>query len=91
MTAQVPDTKPGDYFVSAIDGERLALVSGPYPTHQAALDDVEVCRAKAEETDPRAHFYAFGTVRTKPSSGRVGFLQMIGAHPPPVMTPALVH
>lgn len=57
------DQRPGHYYVSAIDGPRSALVSGPYPTHQQALDLVPAKRAEAEKLDPKAVFYAFGTCR----------------------------
>lgn len=62
--SQIPDTKPGEYYVSVIDGPRRALLVGPFTNdHQAALDMVEQVRRKAEELDPRAAFYAFGTTR----------------------------
>ncbi len=73
---QLPDDQPGDYFVSARDGERWALVSGPYVhDHAAALQDVRECRRLVEEVDPRAAFYAFGTCRFPAGSGKIGFLQ----------------
>lgn len=55
---------PGSrYFVSVIDGPRRAAAAGPYETHAAALADVEEVRALAEEIDPWAFFYAWGTCR----------------------------
>jgi len=64
---QKADTRPGDYYVSVIDGQRSARLLGPFvDDHQAALDHVEKVRAKAEEVDPRAVFYAFGTCRIPP-------------------------
>jgi len=57
------DSRPGRYFVSVQDGKRRALLTGPYPTHQAALDAVSAVREKACEVDPRGHFYAYGTAR----------------------------
>lgn len=61
---QIADTQPGEYYVSVVDGPRKALLLGPFTNnHQAALDMVEKVRAKAEELDPRAVFYAFGTCR----------------------------
>ncbi len=54
---------PGaSYYVSAVDGSRSALASGPYDTHAEALAAVEVVRERAVRQDGRAHFYAFGTV-----------------------------
>lgn len=60
---QSPDPRPGNYYVSVIDGGRTALLLGPFQTHQEALDHVEPVRAKGGELDPRAAFYAFGTAR----------------------------
>ncbi len=57
------DPRPGRYFVSMVDGNRRALLLGPLPTHREALDKVEAVRAKAEELNPWAAFYAFGTAR----------------------------
>lgn len=76
---QAPDDKPGDYFVSCVNGGRYALLSGPYRNdHAAALADVDRCRKLAEAADPRAVFYAFGTVRLELDCGRVGVLQKNG-------------
>ena len=62
--SQQPDSRPGEYYVSVIDGPRTALLVGPFTNdHQAALDMVEQVRTKAEDLDPRAVFYAFGTAR----------------------------
>lgn len=58
-----PDTKPGFYYVSVVDGARRAFVKGPYPDHAAALAAVDSVRIEAESRDPRAAFYAFGTAR----------------------------
>lgn len=64
MSTQTPDLKPGDYYVSVIDGQRTGLLLGPFLNdHAAAIAMVEAARTKACETDPRAHWYAFGTCR----------------------------
>lgn len=61
---QTPDTKPGAYYVSAVDAGRTALLFGPYiNNHAGALAAVERIQKVACELDPRAHWYAFGTVR----------------------------
>jgi hypothetical protein len=61
---QEPDNKDGNYYVSVIDGTRYGFLLGPfYNNHQAALDMVDRARVKAQEVDPRAHFYSFGTLR----------------------------
>lgn len=61
---QEPDNKEGNYYVSCRDGSRTGFLLGPfYNNHQAALDMVDRVRVKAQEVDPRAHFYSFGTLR----------------------------
>lgn len=61
---QPVDSKPGMYYVTVIDGARVGRLLGPFKNdHAAALSMVDKVRAKAEELDPRAAFYAFGTCR----------------------------
>lgn len=72
MTDQQPDPRPGSYYVSVQDGARSALLLGPFPTHQEALDMVEPVRAKGNELDPRAAFYAFGTARLRDDGIAIG-------------------
>lgn len=55
----VPDAS---YYVSAEDGGRSALASGPYPTHAEALARVDEVRERAIRSDGKAHFYSWGTV-----------------------------
>ena len=67
MSTQQPDTKPGHYYVTVIDGPRVGRLLGPFDNdHAAALAMVDQVRAKAEELDPRACWYAFGTCRLPP-------------------------
>lgn len=81
---QQPDPRPGDYFVSAIDGDRYSLISGPYVNdHAAALADVASVRRLANDHDPRACFWAWGTCRMEPNSGRIGTAQKCGLLPAP--------
>ena len=68
------DPDPGNYYVSAIDCGRYALILGPFPTHQEALDNVDRAWAKAEELDPRAFWWSFGTLRINDSSTKPGVL-----------------
>ena len=49
------------YYTSVIDGSQTGLLTGPYATHQEALDMVDTARDKAVELDHRAWFYAYGT------------------------------
>lgn len=47
------DDQPGDYSVLTIDGDRFALVGGPYVNdHAAALNDVAGCRRLVEVVNP---------------------------------------
>lgn len=60
---QQPDSRPGNYYVSVIDGARKALLAGPWAKHADALANVERVSQLAYELDPRSHWYAFGTAR----------------------------
>ena len=72
---QTPDTKPGNYYVTCIDGERHARLAGPFrDDHKAALDIVAAAKKIAEELDPKAVFYSFGTCRTDQDHDRPGVL-----------------
>jgi hypothetical protein len=62
--SQQPDTKPGMYYVTVMDGARVGRLLGPFENdHAGALAMVDAVRKKAEEIDPKACWYAFGTVR----------------------------
>ena len=63
MSTQTPDTRPGPYYVSAVDAGRLYLMAGPYADHATALQDVDRALAIAHEHDARAWFMTWGTVR----------------------------
>jgi hypothetical protein len=65
---QQPDTRPGPYYVSAIDGSKIHLMAGPYAQHTEALADVERARDIADKADARAHFMAWGTCRAEGST-----------------------
>lgn len=52
------------YYASAIEDSRRArkaLLAGPYLTHAEALQVVDRVRRRAEDIDPRAAFWYFGT------------------------------
>lgn len=67
---QQPDTKPGFYYVTVMDGRRVGALLGPFVNdHAGALAKVDAARAKANELDPRAAFYAFGTTRSDTDLG----------------------
>ena len=64
MSDQPIHTERRFYYVSCIDDssrQRKALLSGPYGSHTEALSMVPTVRRKAEEADPRACWYFFGT------------------------------
>lgn len=61
---QTPDTKPGDYYVSVIEGGRTALALGPYrDDHAAALARVDEVRRYCVGYGGRVAFASFGTCR----------------------------
>ena len=47
-SSQQPDTQPGRYYVTAIDGPRRYFLAGPWPTHGEALAQVEAVRRYAD-------------------------------------------
>jgi len=53
------------FYVSVIDGPRYGLLLGPFAQHEQALALVEAVSKKANELDPRAWFYAFGTCKAQ--------------------------
>jgi hypothetical protein len=68
--AQEPDTKPGFYYVSVVDGGRVALALGPFVNdHAAALERVAAVRDYVRGRSDRAWFYSFGTVRSDVDRG----------------------
>ena len=75
---QIPDTKPGNYYVSAINGTRKTLLAGPFKRHETALALLEVARNIAIEIDPYAHFWDFGTARTPETFNELGTLNRNG-------------
>ena len=63
---QQPDTNPGEYYVTAIDGARSVKLLGPFTNdHAKALSMVDAVRDYAVTIDPRAHWYSFGTARVQ--------------------------
>jgi hypothetical protein len=65
------------FYVSVINGKRRALLLGPYPSHDAALADVDLGRKLAERVDPMAGFFAFGTARVENPTLPVGKLESL--------------
>jgi hypothetical protein len=65
---------PGDYFVSAVDGDQFWLMAGPYKTHKEAANAVERVNRITCDHDGRGYFYGWGTCRLEENSGRIGSL-----------------
>jgi hypothetical protein len=61
------DTPGRRFYVSVTDGPRFTRLSGPYLTHQSALDAVGFVKIAAESIDARAVWYAFGTCSMEPA------------------------
>lgn len=60
------------YYVDAVDGNRLALLAGPFQTLPEAQTLVDKCNKLAQDYgDPRAWFYAYGTCKM-PNGHREG-------------------
>lgn len=58
------DTRPGAYYVSAVDGKKFTLLLGPFiDCHVCALSMVDHVRIVADRVDPKSVFYSFGTCR----------------------------
>jgi hypothetical protein len=66
------------YYVSAIDAGQTHLMSGPYPTHSAALAAVKISLKIANEHDGRAWFMGWGTVKMGSEFYRPGSLNRAG-------------
>jgi hypothetical protein len=62
------------YYVSVLDGPKHGLLAGPYDTHQKALDMVGPAKEIAQEVDPWAWFYAFGTCKMPEGYDKPGVL-----------------
>ena len=59
-----PNSEPGNYYVSVVDGNRFGLLLGPFNSHQEALNMVQKAKNKAYELNPaEAAFAGFGTLR----------------------------
>lgn len=58
------------FYVSAIDGKRIARIAGPYGSHEEAQNAVQEVRLRAELLDPRAHWWAWGTCSLPEHDGR---------------------
>ena len=76
--SQAPDTKPGNYYVTAIDAGKTYPMAGPFVNdHAAALAAVRAVREAACNIDGRACFMAWGTVRTPDTYTKPGRLNAV--------------
>lgn len=62
------------FYVSVIDGPRFNFLAGPFDTHEEALAKVDAARAKANEVNDRAWFYAYGTAQAPEGYDKPGLL-----------------
>jgi hypothetical protein len=68
----VIDSKPGAYYVSVVRGTDYRVLLGPFMNdHAGALAKVDDVRKKAQDLDPKAAWYAFGTCRLDVESGEL--------------------
>lgn len=68
------------FYVSAIDGQRRFLISGPYATHAEAIACVDTVRGMAVEQDGRAHFMMWGTAGSvEPIKTPLGSIKPVSA------------
>jgi hypothetical protein len=73
MTTQVPDTRPGNYYVTVRDGGRTGLLAGPFVNdHAAALAAVDAAMKVACELHAPGHFFSYGTARMPNDFSRPG-------------------
>lgn len=64
----------GWHYVSAISGDKLCLLLGPYSSHAEAAASVTRAKRFVEARDSRGHSYAYGTSRLEgddPPPGRL--------------------
>ena len=49
--------------MDVVDGDKVALLRGPFINHSSAQEMVDDVMSYAPELDAKAHFYAYGTVK----------------------------
>lgn len=75
---QKPDATPGNYYVTATRGKRVAYLAGPFRNdHAGAQAMVERARAAAVEADHWMQFAAFGTARCSSAYEEPGKLNSV--------------
>lgn len=76
------------FYVTALRGEDVALLAGPYDDHETALRLVPRVKLEAQKVDPRAWTYRIGTSSLVPGPDDKGALNELLARPEPIDTPA---
>lgn len=72
------DDRPGFYYVSLIDGDKFALLAGPYMSHGEALKMVNTAKDAAYSVNSaQCAFACFGTCRLETNAG-AGILNKYG-------------
>ena len=66
--------EPGNYYVSAVDGNTHWLVAGPYKTHSEAQSLRRREQDISEEHDPRSFWWSWGVCNIHDSDARPGIL-----------------
>lgn len=70
---QQPDSRPGNYYVTAKDAGKTWPMAGPFVNnHEAALAAVRAVREAACDIDGRACFMSWGTVRVEAAYNKPG-------------------
>lgn len=76
------DARPGNYYVSVVDHDRVGLLLGPFAKHAESLANVSRCQKHAREVNDNALWYAYGTMRFEDYSKPGLFNDMIGLSVP---------
>jgi hypothetical protein len=78
MTCPCGNSHEGNeaFYVTVQDAGKTGFLAGPFKNHEYALQWVDKTRKIAEEIDPRAAFYSFGTSSQKlsPTGNNAGSL-----------------
>ena len=53
------------YYVTCVDGSRVAQIAGPFQTKEQAEGMVDKANEVGCQVDPKAHFYAWGVSKWK--------------------------
>ena len=68
------------FYVTAIYNDAYAVLAGPYPTRQQAIDKVDAARSLVVSRDYRAPWYAYGTAKLPDGSKTGQFNMAVGVN-----------